>query len=92
MLEQAEWLVGAEAEKLCTGRVEHTFRLQLINCFRALVVGVDLDEWLRPKSSPGIFCFNVGLDIGGVDIREAARKCRIFVYELVPKLKDVVHQ
>ncbi len=72
--------------------VQKTFFDQFLDGMPALIVGVDLDERVRPVATLVIFTLHRFADVCGGNARKAARKGTVFLYELFAKIEDVFHR
>jgi hypothetical protein len=56
-----------------------------------LVVGIDLDEGLRPVAPIRVLLLNFALDIPSRYAGEAAGKCAVLLDQLIPEGENVMH-
>ncbi|MCY1246332.1 hypothetical protein D9M72_595590 [compost metagenome] len=71
--------------------MQHALMSQLLNGGVALVVGIDLNQRLRPVTAAGIFLLHGAKDVIGGDAAEAAREAAVFRDQLISESEDVVH-
>jgi hypothetical protein len=96
-------LMGVEVERLRMAfgfpnlkdvrarRVQHTFRCQRLNGAFALVVGIDLNQWLGPVATILVLALDFLSDVICSNANKAAREVTVTVNQLVAKLKNVIH-
>jgi hypothetical protein len=71
--------------------MQHPVFCKLLNRAAALVVGVDLNQWLRPVTATGIFLFDFDQNVWCCNLGKAARKRAVFANEAVAKVENVIH-
>jgi hypothetical protein len=58
----------------------------------ALVVGIDLNQGLRPVALADVDCVHHAGDVSILDLGEAAGKGGVGIYEVLTELKNGVHR
>lgn len=76
---------------VCACCVKYALLCQLLNGAAALAIGIDLDQWLGPVTTTGLFFFDLYKDVLCGNLGETAGNRTVFGNEPAAKTENVIH-